>query len=392
MYRGMKESSGAESDGSELLPVQMVLSIYRSPLEVILNFDVDCCCVLYDMSAEKVYCLPRSRRALNFRCNIADTKMRSPNYEGRLEKYAARGFAIAVPGLRLDRVKNEIFNLEYYHDPDNGKLLRLGAGTKLDESSVRKGFVWGSSPRTSGKEFQLKADLERPAEQINGLHRLLVLDSATRPGARIYSTNKFEEELLGGMAFHVLFFRKAPLPMVVLATKEPPKPARVVVSTSDSESSDWEDSSAGQVLRKLLRMLSLARSAATEHLLMTAEPEETAQAVRETKAKEEVLDLTDLTQRFKQVCMRRIRKNRPIGVVYDVTSVNDPQHGDLRYVVDARRHSLEFIDDDDFLKVTGVTRFLEFQPCIDRASSPYFGRQAKSQYHAERGSWFAGIY
>ena len=394
MYRGMKSSDGDEPDGVGMLPVQMVLSIFRSPVEVILNFDVDCCCVLYDMSAEKVLCLPRSRRSLNTRCNIADTNMRSPSYERRLEKYAERGFAIAVPGLRLDRVKEELFNVEYYHDPDTGKLLRLGAGTKLDESTVHKGFVWGRSPWTGGREFELKANLERSADQIGGLQRLLVLDSAKRPGARVHSTNIFEEEMLGSVAFHVLTIRKAPLSMVVLATTEPPKPTRVAGQASDSESSEQEESSAGQVLKKLLRMLSLARSAVTQHILMSAAPEEIGQAVHDMKAKEETLNLDVLENRFKQVCMRRLSQKRPIGVVYDVTSVEDLQHTDLKYVLDARRGCLQDIDDDDdeFLRFTGVTPLLKFQLCVEHSSSPYFGRHARSQYHAEQGNWFAGIY
>ena len=112
------------------------------------------------------------------------------------------------------------------------------------------------------------------------------------------------------------------------------------------------------------------------------------------KAKEETLNLDVLENRFKQVCMRRLSKKRPIGVVYDVTSVEDLQHTDLKYVLDARRGCLQDIDDDDdeFLRFTGVTPLLKFQLCVEHSSSPYFGRHARSQYHAEQGNWFAGIY
>jgi len=44
---------------NDLPPVQVVLAVYQSPLEVIINFDVDCCCVLYHPATKRVLCTPR---------------------------------------------------------------------------------------------------------------------------------------------------------------------------------------------------------------------------------------------------------------------------------------------------------------------------------------------
>ena len=111
-------------------PVQIVLRLYDSPTEVLLGFDVDCCCVGYD--GQHVYALPRVRappctalppqpplhapraptvaqalRALRHGfvvCNPLHSWPNQPTYELRLAKYASRGFAVAVPGLNLEGV------------------------------------------------------------------------------------------------------------------------------------------------------------------------------------------------------------------------------------------------------------------------------------------------
>ena len=38
----------------------------RSLAEVLIGFDIDCCSVGYDGS--KVICIPRAKRAINYRC------------------------------------------------------------------------------------------------------------------------------------------------------------------------------------------------------------------------------------------------------------------------------------------------------------------------------------
>jgi hypothetical protein len=82
--------------------VQIVLRRHACIADVILGFDVDACQLAYDGSA--VYATRAAVRAFRTGVNLADPERSSPAYEKRLAKYAARGFAVAVPGLELERV------------------------------------------------------------------------------------------------------------------------------------------------------------------------------------------------------------------------------------------------------------------------------------------------
>ncbi len=76
--------------------IQVVSRLYHSAAQVLLGFDLDCCCVAYD--GKSVLALPRALRALRRGYNLVDPSRQSLTYENRLMKYARRGFAIAVPG------------------------------------------------------------------------------------------------------------------------------------------------------------------------------------------------------------------------------------------------------------------------------------------------------
>lgn len=90
-------------------PIQFVLRLYRTPNEVLQGFDVDSCCVGYDLRYKQVYASPRAWRAIVTRCNTVDISRRSPSYESRLIKYAERGFAIYMGNnftrREIDRMK-----------------------------------------------------------------------------------------------------------------------------------------------------------------------------------------------------------------------------------------------------------------------------------------------
>ncbi|GBG29004.1 BTB/POZ domain-containing protein KCTD7 [Hondaea fermentalgiana] len=77
--------------------VQIILRLYESPAEILMGFDIDCCCVGYDGST--VWALPRAIRAISRGFNLIDVARRSPTYESRLAKYGKRGFRVAVPGF-----------------------------------------------------------------------------------------------------------------------------------------------------------------------------------------------------------------------------------------------------------------------------------------------------
>ena len=81
--------------------VQVVLRLYSSPAQVLLGFDLDCCCLLYD--GARVLASERGRRALRLRYNLHDASRMSLSYEHRLAKYARRGFPVALPDLEPER-------------------------------------------------------------------------------------------------------------------------------------------------------------------------------------------------------------------------------------------------------------------------------------------------
>lgn len=100
--------------------VQVILRIFKSPSEILIGFDVDCCTAGFD--GEKVWISPRCARALTTQTNLVDLSRRSASYEMRLYKYVKRGFSIAIPGLEKEKVKK--FDKYYW------------AGTRLKEKGL----------------------------------------------------------------------------------------------------------------------------------------------------------------------------------------------------------------------------------------------------------------
>ena len=91
---------GEEAHRGTGVPCQIILRCYNSPAEVLLGFDIDCCCVGYD--GTDVWALPRALAAFEtgtVLLNPLHAWPRQPSYELRLSKYAARGFHVAAPGV-----------------------------------------------------------------------------------------------------------------------------------------------------------------------------------------------------------------------------------------------------------------------------------------------------
>ncbi|KAH7927884.1 ankyrin [Leucogyrophana mollusca] len=87
--------------------IQIVLRLYYSPAEVLAGFDVDAPCCAFD--GERVWASPRAVVAMMRQCNTVDVTRRSPSYEARLAKYAARDFEVYVPTLRRGDIDPNIF-------------------------------------------------------------------------------------------------------------------------------------------------------------------------------------------------------------------------------------------------------------------------------------------
>ena len=58
--------------------------------------------------------------------NICDSSFDGPNYCRRLEKYALRGFRIAVPGFEEHKVSHKVLDSNYVFHERNDLMLRIG--------------------------------------------------------------------------------------------------------------------------------------------------------------------------------------------------------------------------------------------------------------------------
>ena len=93
--------------------IQIVLRLYHSPAEILAGFDVDAACVAYD--GQRVLANPRSLIALMRQANTVDMSRRSPSYEVRLAKYAARGFEVYIPNLSRSDLDPTVCHLAIFH-------------------------------------------------------------------------------------------------------------------------------------------------------------------------------------------------------------------------------------------------------------------------------------
>ena len=111
--------------GHPAVPLQVVLTTYGSPLELLKDFDVDCCCFAFIPSDEKVVATSRGVRAVRHSTNICDSSFDSAVYCRRLEKYDMRGYAIGVPGFEPHRLPERLRASTYAYHGHHDVLTRL---------------------------------------------------------------------------------------------------------------------------------------------------------------------------------------------------------------------------------------------------------------------------
>lgn len=92
---------------------QVVLRCYRTPAEILVGFDIQCCKALltWDAKMHKVVCYvaPTFMAAIKCSCNWTDPERQSLSYTARLLKYWARGMRVVVPGLDRDCVHSSVY-------------------------------------------------------------------------------------------------------------------------------------------------------------------------------------------------------------------------------------------------------------------------------------------
>ena len=132
--------------------MQVILNVYETPRALLLDFDVDVCCVAYIPSERKVVCTPRGRRAIRYSTNIADSDYDGPNYHRRLLKYDARGFTVAVPGFEAKRLSRTFTEGRYVMLEPYDVLLRAQADT-VEEMTRADSFERASCSSVRGFEL-----------------------------------------------------------------------------------------------------------------------------------------------------------------------------------------------------------------------------------------------
>jgi hypothetical protein len=93
-------------DTKKVLQVQIILRLYDTLAQILVGFDVDCCCIAYD--GKNLITTERGFNALKYRTNVANLNRRSPSYENRLIKYSTRGFSV-VTNFDYKSIYNKLF-------------------------------------------------------------------------------------------------------------------------------------------------------------------------------------------------------------------------------------------------------------------------------------------
>jgi hypothetical protein len=93
-------------DTKKLLQVQIILRLYDNLPQILVGFDVDCCCIAWN--GYEILSTERGINAIKYRVNVANLSRRSPSYENRLIKYSFRGFDV-VTNFKYQNVYNKMF-------------------------------------------------------------------------------------------------------------------------------------------------------------------------------------------------------------------------------------------------------------------------------------------
>ena len=172
-------------------PVQVILAQYETTSDVLINFDVDVCAFAFDPRHSTVSCTPRGFRGLMHGTNVVDSNMGSVAYCTRLEKYAQRGFAIAVPGLKPHLLRSDVWLSEYIYVTCCDLLLRVEERTQRTEELLLP-YPEPNNPRM----ISAKTTSTVKASAVAGLHRLLVMDAKERVAKFTQSDKYYEASII----------------------------------------------------------------------------------------------------------------------------------------------------------------------------------------------------
>jgi len=163
---------------STACPVQVVTTTSPTLMELLVSFDVDCCCVAWLPNEDRVVATARGIRALRHGVNVADTRFDSAPYCRRLEKYAGRGWAVGVPGLVQSRVRSELLHGSYLFLKRHDLLVKLDPKTEIGCEEMRIQTL-AANARGVFEEKSLTVNTagRQRAESVRGIARLVVMHS-----------------------------------------------------------------------------------------------------------------------------------------------------------------------------------------------------------------------
>jgi hypothetical protein len=357
----------------EAPPVQVILTTYTSVLDILVGFDVDCCAFAWVAAEEKVVCTPRALAALRYGVNIADSQFDGMGYCRRLEKYAARGWAVAVPGLDKARVRPELLAANYVFLKSWDLLLRVqprGVGRKgmcIETMQMNDGGCL-STQRTN-----ITASSVQAGASVRGFPRMVVLDQSDNVQGALVPTVWFCEKHPGGTA---PLLTATCLPLVC------ENGHYVLLWGADAdESEDEEDDTGGvsETPRASVYAL-LEQHFASELESGTDETPQNSDAMYPGGAMEQCRtsmrgSKSGTYNKLRATMVSRLVKRRPLLYVYDLCSCRT-EFDQLRFVVDAARPPLRAAV-ADFKSAYGLSQKLEFT------------RRSRARYASD---WWASVY
>jgi hypothetical protein len=318
-------------------PIQVILSVYDSPLSLLLDFDVDCCCCAYIPGEKRVVCTPRGLRALRYGANIVDCAFDGLGYHRRLLKYDLRGFGIAVPGFEPRCVSRRLREGKYILLEKYDLLLRA-------EPSEAQDINVTVSTRDDAIGRRVKPTAVRRCSSIRGFERTVVLKYAKvqRATAAELENGFVRPVLTQGGKYTTLFYG--------LDERE------------DEGDGENYSTSPTATVRLLLQQLFDSRLQGSSETPQSDFEWWTGGAMQKF-ARQPIKDATRTAWSSVQA---DLRNGAALHFVYDVCMVETP-FTDLKFVLDAGRNPLRELDEDNFEGAYGIARTLRFKASEPRA-------------------------
>ena len=157
--------------GDKGAPLQVILNTYNCVEELLAGFDVDCACCAYVLGTGQFVCSARCRRSLEYRVNVMQSAHHSPMYASRLEKYASRGFAVALPGLDVRLLSADFRSSSYVLIKKRNLLLKV---LSCDEGAPGLSLLTMPA-RTKVRDVRCRP---QKAKRVSGVQRIVALSLA----------------------------------------------------------------------------------------------------------------------------------------------------------------------------------------------------------------------